>query len=165
MSIGARRNDAPVEILDYRAELRAAFESLNREWLEQQFSLEAADRRILSDPEGEILARGGSILFARLGDEIVGTVGLQRVDAHHYEVVKMAVTARAQGRGIGQALLAAAVARAREAGAERLSLETNSGLAPALHIYRKAGFRVSPAGPGDDYRRADLAMELELEPR
>ena len=47
MSIGALRNDAPVEILDYRAELRAAFESLNREWLEQQFSLEEPDRRIL----------------------------------------------------------------------------------------------------------------------
>ena len=53
----------------------------------------------------------------------------------------MAVSDAHKGRGLGRALMAACVERARAAGAPRLYLETNSGLAPALALYRSFGFR------------------------
>ncbi len=61
--------------------------------------------------------------------------------------------------------MAAAVERAKAAGAPRLYLETNSGLAPALALYRSFGFaEISPAEPSP-YARADVVMELRLQPR
>ena len=55
--------------------------------------------------------------------------------------------------------------RAAAAGAPRLYLETNSGLAPALALYRGFGFRqITPAEPSP-YARADVCMELILQRR
>ena len=38
--------NARVRVVTYREELRAAFEQLNREWIESYFALEEADRAI-----------------------------------------------------------------------------------------------------------------------
>jgi ribosomal protein S18 acetylase RimI-like enzyme len=58
--------------------------------------------------------------------------------------------------------MAACIERARQFGAKRLYLETNSGLAPALGLYRRFGFQdVQPAQPSP-YARADVMMELRL---
>jgi ribosomal protein S18 acetylase RimI-like enzyme len=74
----------------------------------------------------------------------------------------MAVTEVHKGRGVGRELMAACVQRARQAGARRLYLETNSTLAPALGLYRRFGFQqVEPAEPSP-YARADVMMELLL---
>jgi GNAT superfamily N-acetyltransferase len=74
----------------------------------------------------------------------------------------MAVAGSHRGRGLGRALMAAAVDWAKAAGAPRLYLETNSALAPALGLYRAFGFReITPAEPSP-YARADVVMELSL---
>ena len=52
-----------VTVVPYRREFRAAFERLNRDWIETFFVLEPADREIFSDPEGHILASGGEIFL------------------------------------------------------------------------------------------------------
>ena len=153
---------AELEIVPYQPEYREYFEALNLEWLEAQFRVEPIDRELLGDPERTILARGGHIYFARLGDEVVGTFALYRLDDARYELAKMAVTPRVQGRGIGQRLVRFAIERARELGASKLVLETNSGLAPALHVYSELGFVAVPEGPGGTYERADVAREIEL---
>jgi ribosomal protein S18 acetylase RimI-like enzyme len=58
--------------------------------------------------------------------------------------------------------MAAAVERAKADGAPRLYLETNSGLAPALALYRSFGFlKITPETPSP-YARADVIMELLL---
>ena len=60
--------------------------------------------------------------------------------------------------------MAACVERARAAGAPRLYLETNSGLAPALGLYRSFGFRelTGKVRTETDYARVDVWMELKL---
>jgi ribosomal protein S18 acetylase RimI-like enzyme len=73
----------------------------------------------------------------------------------------MAVDERAQGAGIGRKLIDACIAAARDAGAHRLYLESNSSLAPALSLYRSAGFVDLPARP-TPYARCDVWMELKL---
>ena len=41
-------------------------------------------------------------------------------------------------------------------------LVSNTGLGPAIALYRKCGFREVPMEPGIEYARADIQMELDL---
>jgi GNAT superfamily N-acetyltransferase len=151
-----------MEIVDFRPELAGAFKALNEAWITSLFALEPKDEAVLGDPQGQVIARGGRILFALDGDDAVGCCALLALADGGFEVAKMAVAEPYKGRGLGRALMAAAVERARAAGAPRLYLETNSGLAPALALYRSFGFaEVTPAEPSP-YARADVCMELRL---
>jgi GNAT superfamily N-acetyltransferase len=140
------------------------FASLNEAWIREFFSLEEDDRRLLGDPEREILDKGGRILFATLGPEIVGTCALIPLEAGTYELGKMAVRKNEQGHGIGRKLLGRMLEEASAVGARRVILHTNSRLLNAIHLYESFGFRHIPGeqaqhGP---YARADVAMELDL---
>ena len=94
-------------------------------------------------------------------DEPVGTVALIPMGDGRYELAKMAVTDRAQGKGIGWALGRAVIDRARSLGATAVYLETNSILEPAVNLYRKLGFE-DVAGGASPYCRCNVQMELPL---
>ena len=79
-----------------------------------------------------------------------------------FELAKMAVAERWQGRHIGKKLVLAALERARGLGARSVVLETNSSLVPAISLYRSVGFRVTGSSPHSKYARSDLAMEIDL---
>ena len=151
-----------MQIVDFRPELAAAFKALNEAWITALFAIEPKDELVLGDPQGQIIARGGRVLFAIEAGEPVGCCALLALDDGGFELAKMAVAEPYKGRGLGRALLAAAIERARAAGAPRVYLETNSSLAPALALYRSFGFvEVVPAEPSP-YARADVCMELTL---
>lgn len=65
---------------------------------------------------------------------------LCRAVAGEAEILTLAVEPAAQRRGLAQALVEAATGAARMAGAETLFLEVAHDNAPALALYRKAGF-------------------------
>ncbi|HVE79308.1 MAG TPA: GNAT family N-acetyltransferase [Gemmatimonadaceae bacterium] len=150
-----------VHIRDFAAPHAAAFRALNLAWISEHFAVEAEDLRVLDDPEGEILARGGHILVAEDTNAVLGVCALIATDDGALELAKMAVAAEARGRGIGRALGAAAVARARAGGAPRLELLSNTRLAPAIALYRRLGFVEAPLGDVP-YARANIRMVLDL---
>jgi DNA-binding MarR family transcriptional regulator/N-acetylglutamate synthase-like GNAT family acetyltransferase len=156
-----------VEIIDFSPEYRDAFRKLNEQWLKKYFEVEEADERILLHPEEEIIDVGGSVLFARLGREIVGTAALLKLDAGTYEIAKMAVTPKAQGKQVGRRLTEAAIAKARDKGAEKIVLRTDNRLRAAVGLYRKLGFRAAPkeatASGRFNRSRFGYAMKLDLE--
>jgi GNAT superfamily N-acetyltransferase len=91
----------------------------------------------------------------------VGTVALFKDDENLYELIKMAVTQKAQGRQIGKLLMLRAIEKAREVGAKQIYIESNRKLTPAITLYKKMGFiegnyRDSP------YERADIQLMLDL---
>jgi putative acetyltransferase len=141
-----------------------AFRTLNEAWITRFFTLEDADRAILGDPAGRIIEPGGAVFVARLGDEVVGCVGIAPEGERVFELVKMAVSAEHQGHGTGRLLIRAAIDRARALGAQRITLETNSALASAVHLYETSGFRHLTAEERhpSPYVRADVAMVLDL---
>lgn len=132
-----------IEILDYAPKYREYFRTLNYEWLEKYFKIEDLDKKILSAPEKEIIQKGGFIFFARIEDKIVGTTALLKVDETTYELNKMAVTERAQGRQAGRKLADAAVNKAKEIGAKKIILKTDNRLRNAVNLYRKLGFKIT----------------------
>jgi GNAT superfamily N-acetyltransferase len=154
-----------VSIREFQPGDEVAFRRLNEEWITQYFRLEPKDLAVLGDPQSNILAPGGRILFATLENECVACCALLLVGPGEYEVGKMAVTRRCQGQGIGRKVLLAAVETARSAGARRLWLETNRVLAPAIRLYESAGFEHVPAErrAASPYARSDVQMEMLLE--
>ncbi len=151
-----------VEILRYQPQYAKDFRRLNLEWLEAYFRVEPVDEEVLGDPEGVILCGGGSIFFARVDGEIVGTCALLRQGAMRFELTKMAVTEKQRGRGIGRALIDAAIRDARDAGARELFLVTNSSMKASIGLYESSGFRITRRGAHPKYERGDLTMKLAL---
>lgn len=151
-----------IEIVPFLADLAGAFQRLNLDWIERLFAVEAADRKVLADPERSIIAPGGNIFFALDGDAAVGTVAMIRVEPGIFELAKMAVATTHQKRGIGELLGKAGIDWARHAGATMIFLQTNSSLANSIRLYERLGFRhaVDPDPP--DYARADVYMELSI---
>jgi len=152
------------EILPFHPVHREDFRRLNLAWLERYFRVEPIDEQALGNPEGELLAGGGAILFARLGSDIVGTVGLKREAGATFELTKMAVDERWQGRGLGRKLLQSACQLAREHGAQRVILYSHRSLGAALKLYREHGFIEQPLD-SSRYLRSNIKMVLELQER
>jgi len=151
---------ANVEIIPFEARYAPDFKRLNVEWLEKYFVVEPIDDEVLSRPQTAILDPGGAILLARVRREIVGTCALIKQGPRTYELSKMAVTERCQGRQIGKRLLAAAIDRFVHLGGQLLYLESNRKLTPALTLYATNGFvEVAKPGGPSHYSRADIYME------
>ena len=150
-----------LSILDYQPAHQPAFRALNHEWISHYFTLEPIDNEMLDDPQGYILNPGGHIFMASYDGDLVGTCALINEHGGVYELAKMAVSPRAQGLGIGWALGIAVLDKARELGASRVELLSNSRLTPALKLYEKLGFRHVPVPP-TLYQRTDVKMVLDL---
>jgi N-acetylglutamate synthase-like GNAT family acetyltransferase len=150
------------EVVRFTPELSPHFESLNREWIEKYFELEEADRIVFKDPFTEIVEPGGEIFFVVVDGEVLGTCAVMRLNDRTYELAKMAVSPKAQGRGYSNLLMSSAIGFAREAGAERLILLSNTKLSAAIALYEKHGFKSVPITDAEEYKRVDIQMELRL---
>jgi GNAT superfamily N-acetyltransferase len=140
----------------------SAFRRLNEEWIVRYFALEPKDEESLSNPREYILDRGGRIFFAVCRGEAVGCCALIAMGPGQFEVAKMAVTETWRGRGIGRRILERLIAEARAAGAEKLFLETNNRMKPAIALYESVGFRHVPPKAPSPYARSNVTMELSL---
>lgn len=150
-----------IDIIEYSPELKEPIKTLNCEWLEKYFKVEPGDEVSLSDPENEILAKGGYIYYARMNNEIVGTVSLLRETDTYFEIGKMAVTEKAQGHYIGHILIELCFIVARQKGIKKLCLYSNKSLSTAIHLYKKFGFKEVELEVGH-YERANIKMEREV---
>ncbi|MFH7015661.1 GNAT family N-acetyltransferase [Flavobacterium sp. FlaQc-47] len=147
-----------VEIIPFSPDLKEYIKTLNKEWLQKYFRVEEKDEIVLSNPQEEIIDKGGMIFYAKYNEEILGTVSLMKVDKTTFELSKMAVSNKAQGLGIGNKLLVHCLAVAEENNIKKLFLYSNRMLLPAIHLYEKFGFTEVPLG-NVSYERADIKME------
>lgn len=147
-----------VEIIPFTAALAAPIKTLNIEWLTKYFKVEPKDEIVLSNPQGEIIDKGGMIFYAKYNTEIIGTVSLIKIDATTFELSKMAVKDGIQGLGVGKKLMVHCLAVAEQKGIKKLILYSNRKLLPAIHLYEKFGF-VEISLEDGVYDRADIKME------
>jgi GNAT superfamily N-acetyltransferase len=151
-----------ITIVSYQTAYKEYIKSLNYEWLEKYFAVEPNDVIQLSDPQGEILDRGGKIFFALHDDMIVGTATLLKVSETEYELAKMAVTEKYQSAGIGKMLVEYCIEAAKELNVKKLTLFSNTKLEAAIHVYKKYGFTETPLPLEMHYVRSDIMMEKML---
>lgn len=149
-----------VEIIGYTPEHQPWFEKFNRDWIEKYFWMEPLDFEILQNPEEHIINKGGYIFFVLYDKEIAGTVALKNISSGIYEFTKMAVDEKFRGKNLGKALAVAAINKAKEMGAEKIILYSNTVLEAAIELYKKLAFKEIPVdGP---YKRSNIKMELIL---
>lgn len=148
---------APIAFLETREQALARPDS---EWRER------AERNALGDDQAGFVAEdesglGGNAIvvvrkagipdyFDRVPDQDVATV------------VGVYVSPRMRGRGVIDALLAAAIAWTRDAGHPVLTLDVHERNAAAIASYERAGFVQTGAFEGEDGR--EIAMTLRLVP-
>ena len=149
--------DNTVLIIPFSSDLKEEIKSLNLEWLKKYFKVEAKDERVLSNPQGEIIDKGGMIFYAKYNNKIVGTVSLLKIDEITFELSKMAVTDGVQGLGIGNKLMEHCIEVAQQKGIKKLLLYSNRKLLPAIYLYKKFGFEEVSLEDGV-YERADIKM-------
>lgn len=158
-----QREGQKVQIVDYEPKYKEAFKALNEEWISAYFKLEEADHRALDNPEGYIIKKGGYILIALYNDEPAGACALLKMNDPEYdfELAKMAVSTKLQGKNIGWLLGQAALNKARALGAKKIYLESNTILKPAINLYHKLGFK-KIVGHTTPYERCNIQMAVEL---
>lgn len=158
-----KRESKDVKIVDYKPEYQEAFRALNVEWISTYFEMEEADYKALDNPEDYILKKGGKILVALYENEPVGVCALIKMNNSEYdfEMAKMAVSPKAQGKSIGWLLGKAIAEKAKELGAKKIYLESNTILKPAINLYYKLGFE-KVFGLETPYKRCNIQMELVL---
>lgn len=159
----SRHDHTHVEVVDYQPEHLITFKRLNIMWINSHWSLEPHDLEVLNDPDASILSQGGHIFVALVNGEPMGVVALCRMDGTEYdfELAKLAVDPEARGTGLGEKMCRTAPERARQSGAKKIFLESNTILKPAISLYRKLGFtELKEYHPA--YERGDIQMELTL---
>jgi putative acetyltransferase len=105
----------------------------------------------VAELEGEIIGGSGIYPTANLPD---GTC----------ELVKLYLSAKARGKGIGKTLMEKCITAAKELGYKKIYLETMPELTIAIPMYEKAGFTYLPTAWGcSGHTGCDVWMIKELE--
>jgi ribosomal protein S18 acetylase RimI-like enzyme len=124
-----------------------------------------------SEQELDAYIDAGRVLVALEGDEVVGHLQLtQTGDPAEAEVKNTAVEPAHQGRGIGRALMAAAVEVARDDGRSTLVVATAAADTGNLRFYQRLGFRLRSVDrdaftPATGYEPGLLIDGVELRDR
>ncbi len=148
------------EIIDYQACYKQELEDISLPWLLEYDLLEPVDLEMLADPE-RFLAGGGRVLLARCGEEIAGMVMLELQGEGQCEALKFGVKEAYRCRGIGHALMEAAIRAARDAGQRVMVITSNHKLKDALRIYEDLGFQYVEYSD-KWFKLSDIRMELAL---
>ena len=146
------------EIIPFSPDLQPYFESINKAWVTQYFSLEPFDLAQLENPEQTILTKGGEIIFAKIGERIAGTVALIPSEEGIWEMIKMGVSPGFQGKGAGELLGKQILEVARQKGATKVRLYTHTKLEAAIKLYLRLGFVACQLECGA-YGRCNQKME------
>lgn len=164
-----------MEIVQYSPEAatakqdKAAFERLNRAWIEEYFCIEKEDLEVFENLDTYV-KNGAGVFFAKDGETYlaacmalpvsIGSNGAVSGE-NEWEIGKLAAAANQKCRGAGSAVFAACKEYALSKGATRIILLTNTKLKPALHIYEKYGFKVVPLESWNNFSRADIEYEFK----
>jgi carbonic anhydrase len=100
----------------------------------------------------------GRLFLAQDDETPAGCVGLRRVTAKKGELKRLYVGSGYRGRGLGRALVRAALEAAREIGYQLVQVHTAPFLTEAVGLYRALGFQEVPT----EEEEAERFMELAL---
>lgn len=128
------------ELISAAALFRAYAASLPVDLAPQGFSQELeALPGIYGPPAGELL-------LAKRGDHVLGCIALKALEPPRVaEIKRLFVRTQARKAGVGQALVAAAIACARQLGYGEIKLDTLAGMDGAIALYKRNGFVPVPA--------------------
>jgi GNAT superfamily N-acetyltransferase len=152
-----------LKIIPFKEQYTKDFYDLNIEWLESLFYVEPYDKKVLINCKEHIIDQGGYIFFAKLGSDIIGTVALKKIkNTANFELTKMAVSPKHRDLKVGQKLMRHTLEFAKIAQIPKLIIYSNQKLKNAIYLYKKYGFIEIPLEADNNYKRADIKMEIKI---
>ncbi len=148
-------------IINYEDKYIGDFQRLNLEWLEKFNLVESHDLEILHYPQENVIDRGGFLFMLLENDTAIGSAGIFKINNQEFELIKMAVAPEHRGKKFGDMLLKKCIAKAKEVGASKIILYSNSNLQIAIHLYKRFGFNHVEVVDAP-FITADVKMELYL---
>jgi putative acetyltransferase len=149
-----------LQIVTFADCLATEFERLNRAWIERYFTVEAADRALLKNPRESIIDPGGQIFFAQIDGITIGACAAQKLSKTDWELAKLGVDEEYQRQGVGRLLCENVIAFCWAQGAQRIIIETNSILVPAISLYYSLGFKLFTPETKSPFSRTDTFLVL-----
>jgi ribosomal protein S18 acetylase RimI-like enzyme len=153
--------DNKIEIIPFIDALAHHFTALNKAWLQKYFVVEPIDDKMLANPQEYFIDKGGFIFFAIYNNEVAGTFALLKVSDTVFELSKMAVDEKFQGKNIGNAMMEFCLLEAKRLQLLKVILYSNTLLGPAIHLYKKFGF-TEIQDFKSEYKRANIKMEIDI---
>ncbi len=150
-----------ITIVPFSNEYAQHFTELNKAWLEKYFEVEPIDEKMLSNPRQYFIDKGGFIFFALFNNEVAGTFALLKQSDHVFELSKMAVYEKFQGKNIGNKMLEFCLQEAKRIYLEKIVLYSNTRLDNAIHLYKKYGF-IEVKNFKSDYKRCNIKMQIVI---
>lgn len=152
-----------MKIVPYHPRYREAFVRLNTAWLTRFYWVENFDQYAMDHVE-DLIAQGAMVFFALDEQgEVLATCMAMPLEGTTWELCKLAARNQYTGTGAGSAVLQAAMRYAEAHGATKEVLISCRSLAPAIHLYRKFGFREVPYRKGFwKSEKADIEMERDV---
>lgn len=135
--------------------------SLNEEWISNFFELEDADYALAANP-CQIIENGGYTFSLVVEGEVLGVCALFNEGGGVFELARMAVSPKHQGKGLGKKLILACFAKLSEIRANKVYLLSNTKLTSAISLYKKYGFKTVSQGQHSRYFRANIVMECHV---
>ena len=146
-----------MEIVENESKYLNDFIRLNEEWITGYFQLEEIDRKLAANPQ-KVIDDGGYIYSLVSNNEVVGVCALFNEGNNVYELARMAVSPKYQGKGYGDKLINICLSKAKEIKANKIYLVSNTKLEAAIALYKKHGFRTVSTGQHAPYSRANITM-------
>ena len=155
-----------VRIVGYSERYADDFKRISYEWLNDYSILEDVDVEMIENFRDVILKNHGDMFFAKVGDEIAGTLSLMKLSDGVYELVKFGVTKKYRGQGVGRVLLQYVIDFATKKGYKKLIVHTMSILKPSIHLYKNMKFNqvtVEESGEKCVFELTDLTFYRMLD--
>ena len=159
-----KRKSLSLQLIPFDKRYLRAYRELNLDWLREYVGVSPHDKRILKDPEKEVIHCGGQVFFVLIYGEVVGTFTLAPLPGNHCELSKFVVKKEYRRLGIGYRMLDMAIGKAKEAGCQSILLMTHPNLEEATKLYIKKGFSKIPGHRGliDHTGRCSVTMQLNF---
>ncbi len=147
-----------MEIIPYEEKYKGNFKELNLVWIKKYFKVEPQDVNMLENIE-DFLEKGAAVYFAVEQGKAIAACMVNPVGSQVWEICKLATDEKYQGMGAGSGVLKACMDYAKEHGAKKLMIVSNTVLSAAMKLYAKVGFKEVPVD-NMEYDRVNIQLEL-----
>lgn len=144
---------------NFEPNLKEAFISMNKKWIEEMFWIEEEDIKIFNQTD-ELVKSGCEILFTMSDkDEPISSVMLVPFEDGSWEFAKFGISDSYKGKGIGNYMVKETLDYLKTK-TKRVFIVSNTKCEAAIHLYKKYGFTEydNPIGK-EQFARCDIMLE------
>ncbi|MDE6758971.1 MAG: helix-turn-helix domain-containing GNAT family N-acetyltransferase [Clostridia bacterium] len=153
-----KESERAFKVIPFEERYRQDFIDFNTDWITTYFEkVEKHDIEEFENIDKDL--ENGAMIFVAVRDGIaLATCMAKPLDDSTWEICKLASNKNLPHKGAGNAVFEASANWALNNGAKRLFILSNSKLKPALHIYKKFGFKEIKLD-NYGYERGNIAFE------